>query len=632
MRKLAKLAALMLIALLVACGGDTGFVGSDVPRNADDDPVPDDGPVVARVTLLAGSTQLQSGDASGVEILAIVRDESNVLLADQPVEFAVDTASDAALTITQLTTDDTGTARAVLTTGGNEQNRTITVNATSSDISDTLDVNVVGTTLTLSGTESMVSGDTATLTLTLQDSFGKGLIGETFTITSSNGNTLSASTLTADASGQAQVQITADNPGADNVTVVALGETVVHTVNVTSDTFALSIGNAEPPLNIAQRVDLEWRINGVGQNGNVLLSTTRGTLSVNSVTVVNGLADFTVISPNAGPALITATTSTDTASTTLDIEFVATTPARLEFQADKSTVGIGDQTTLTATVYDAPEDGNRVKNQRVLFNIIDDTSGGNISTGAGFTDSQGQVSTVFTAGSSTTSLNGVTVSATVEDTLPVVTDQVSFTVGKRAAFVSLGTGNEISEPDPTKYSKQYSVLVTDGSGGPVPNTEVSLSVVPLRFFKGWYAWNGVSWRANYPAALPNGCPNEDDNGDAQLSEGPPSEDDNGNGVLDPGNVVTVVPGSVTTDETGFALFEVQYAQTMANWVQVSLEARTLVEGTETTDTVQFVLTGSASDFNSEDAAPPSTDWPNGSGSPFGIGEAALGDDVCTTPN
>ena len=627
MRKLAKLALFMIIALLMACGGDTGFVGSDVPKNQDDPP--DDGPAVARVTLLAGSTQLQSGDGTGVEIMAIVRDENNVLLADQPVEFAIDTASDAALTITQLITDDTGTARAVLTTGGNEQNRTITVNAISSDISDSLAIDVVGTALTIAGTEAMVSGDTATLTLTLQDSFGKGLTGEVFSISSSSGNTLSATTLTADASGQAQVQVTAVNSGTDNITVTALGETQVHTLNVTSDTFALSIADPEAALNVPHTVNLQWEINGVGQNGTVLLSTTRGTLNVSSIAVVNGAASFTVTSANAGPALISASVSGGGTSTTLDIEFVATTPERLELQTDKSTVGIGDQATLTATVYDALVDGNRVKNQRIIFSIVDDTSGGNISTGAGLTDSQGQISTVFTAGSSTTALNGVTISATVENSVPLVTDQVSFTVGKRAAFVSLGTGNEIAEPDPTKYSKQYSVLVTDGTGGPVPNTEVSLSVVPLRYFKGWYTWNGLSWQPNFPVALPNGCVNEDIDGDAQLG---PTEDINGNGVLDPGNVVAVVPGTVTTDETGFALFEVQYAQTMANWVQVSLEARTLVEGTETTDTVQFVLTGSAKDFNSEDSAPPSTDWPNGSGSPFGIGEAALGDDTCATPN
>ena len=638
MGKIKKLALYMVVALLVACGGDTGFVGDGEPKNAEEaDP---DAPVVARVTLLAASTQLQSGDDSGVQIMAIVRDENNILLADQPVEFGVAQGSDGALTVTQFTTDETGTATAVLTTGGNEQNRTITVNATSSEVSDTLNVNVVGTALTVSGTSSMVNGDDATLTLTLKDSFGDGLAGETFNVTSSSGNTLSAATLTADGSGQAQVVITAVVPGSDTITVTSLGETETHAITVSSDTFDLDAGGADLTLDTPHTVNLLWEISGVGQNGTVNLSSTRGALSVSSVTVVNGAASFTISSANAGPALITATDSNGTASTTESIEFVATNPQMIELQSNLSTIGVGgEQATLTATVYDALQNGNRVKNQRVTFNIVQDTGGGTISVGEGITDSQGQVSTVFTSGGSPSSKDGVIISATVANT--AITNQVTLTVGQRALFIDLGTGNSIEESNDVQYSKEYSVLVTDASGGPVANQEVTLSVLPVKYFKGWYVWGGEVWYANYTIDATSECVNEDLDSDGILG---PTEDVNGNGKLDPGNAATVVPGKVTTDESGFAQFAVEYQQDKASWVEVRLEARATVGGTESIDSVQFILSGAASDFSDEAVAPPGVAASRVTalgpppttegeiGSPYGLGNDVTGDDNCFSPN
>ena len=638
MGKIKKLALYMVISLLVACGGDTGFVGDGEPRNAEE--VDPDAPVVARVTLLAASTQLQSGDDSGVQIMAIVRDANNILLADQTVEFGVAQGSDGAITVTQLTTDDAGTATAVLTTGGNEQNRTITVNATSSDVSDTLDVSVVGTALTVTGTSSMVSGDDATLTLSLRDSFGDGLAGETFTVTSSNSNTLSAATLTADGSGQAQVDITAITAGADTVTVTALGETETHTITVSSDVFDLDTasGDIDLTLNSAHTINLTWQDGATPGSGTVLLSSTRGTLNVSSLNVTGGADSFTITSANAGPALITATA--DDVSTTLNIEFVATTPAMIELQSDLSTIGVGgEQATLTATVFDALENGNRVKNQRVTFNIVQDTGGGTISVGEGITDSQGQVSTVFTSGGSPSSKDGVIVSATVANT--AVTDQVSLTVGQRALFIDLGTGNSIEESNDVQYSKEYSVLVTDASGGPVANQEVTLSVLPVKFFKGWYEWGGEFWYPDYTIDATSECVNEDLDSDGILG---PTEDVNGNGKLDPGNAATVVPGKVTTDESGFAQFAVEYQQDKASWVEVRLEARATVGGTESIDSVQFILSGAASDFSDEAVAPPGVAASRVTalgpppttegeiGSPYGLGNDVTGDDNCFSPN
>src|SRR5262249_54849619 len=92
----------------------------------------------------------------------------------------------------------------------------------------------------------------------------------------------------------------------------------------------------------------------------------------------------------------------------------------------------------------------------------------------------------------------------------------------------------------------------------------------------------------------------------------PGEDFNVNGRLDPGNVATVDHGIVTTDATGFALFNVVYAKQFAGWAEVELEAHAVVVGSEGSSQVRFFLPGAASDFNTCTAAPPALC------SPFGV--------------
>ena len=49
--------------------------------------------------------------------------------------------------------------------------------------------------------------------------------------------------------------------------------------------------------------------------------------------------------------------------------------------------------------------------------------------------------------------------------------------------------------------------------------------------------------------------------------------------IEAGNVSSVSPGTVTTDDAGLASFDLTYAQEFANWVVVTIEARTSVSGT-----------------------------------------------------
>lgn len=82
--------------------------------------------------------------------------------------------------------------------------------------------------------------------------------------------------------------------------------------------------------------------------------------------------------------------------------------------------------------------------------------------------------------------------------------------------------------------------------------------------------------------------------------------------MEAGNIVTVAPGSGTTDANGFLQFSIYYPQDHAYYLWLVLRARTAVQGTEfARTTIPFLLAGAASDFNNLQQAPP------GLTSPFG---------------
>jgi hypothetical protein len=88
-------------------------------------------------------------------------------------------------------------------------------------------------------------------------------------------------------------------------------------------------------------------------------------------------------------------------------------------------------------------------------------------------------------------------------------------------------------------------------------------------------------------------------------------DTNGDGRLTPGNIAVASPGSVVTDASGRAAFNLLYGEQFAPWSTVQISARATVSGTESRRAINFALTGLDSDFNVE------TSPPAGVLSPFG---------------
>jgi hypothetical protein len=272
------------------------------------------------------------------------------------------------------------------------------------------------------------------------------------------------------------------------------------------------------------------------------------------------------------------------------------------------------QATLRAIVRDGTAQNNLVKNASVAFSILSDPSGGSLTQPAVVvTGSDGVASTSYIAGTSATALNGVKIQAQlVGGANPSAT--ASLTVAQKSLFISAGTGNTVGTPSSATYQVDYAVFVTDAAGNAVPGVKLTVSALPVTYYKGFlqYAAPQGPWQ---PAAR-TACANEDVNGNGILE---PGEDINGNGRLDPGIPVQVTP-SVTTDASGQATVSLVYPRDHVYWLDVNLTIRGQASGTESSYTSLVHLMGLSTDYSDQNKTPP------GVNSPYGVATQ------CSNPN
>jgi protocatechuate 3,4-dioxygenase beta subunit len=596
------------------------------------------------VVLSASKTQLKSGAGDTAVLTAFVTDSTGAALANTPVQFSLSGSNSGSLSNASNggSTDSSGRATITYSPDTTDRsNKTVTVSAqttggTSSTVA-TLNLSITGTSIQLSAQQSsVVLGTPVTLTATALDGNKAVIPGATVTLTAAPTANLPAGgvQLVTDSSGQVTTTATISSATAGQAVFTATGQgasgTLAINVSTTSFTLSAPASNSVLTIGVPQTVTVHWTNNNTGVSGQtVYFSSSLGSVSAPSaVTDASGNATVTLTSPSAGQAIITANTAGNALKTSATVTFTGTTPSQISVQAAKTNLNVNEQTIVTATVRD--NNNNPVSGQVVQFNIVsDDSSGPGLSAATALTDTSGQASVTYTAGPLPGQTNGVDISASVQGTA-VATQGTSsptdafMTVAGQSAFIALATGNTMTALDSTTYAEPHSLIVTDTTGAPMSNRTVTLSIIPLKYYKGLYIAQGNSWVANsslgnpttYVAPVP--CDNEDVNHDAILQ---PSEDVNGNGKLDPGNPVTLSSGTVTTDSNGRATFSVIFGKDQGNWLRVRLKATTTVQGTESVASADYDLSVLAADVSNTSVAPP-----GGGNSPYGTATA------CTNPN
>ncbi|MEB2349064.1 MAG: Ig-like domain-containing protein [Comamonadaceae bacterium] len=240
--------------------------------------------------------------------------------------------------------------------------------------------------------------------------------------------------------------------------------------------------------------------------------------------------------------------------------------------------------TLKAVFRDAQN--RAVENVRVRFEIVAPGlgSGEAISTGTStvYTDANGVANAEYIAASRSSPTNGVRIRACYGLTDAAVaggacpqSEEATMTIAATAISITLGDNNELEKGiNNLTYIKRFIVAVTDSAGNAVPNAAFTKSV-DLPFYLKGPAWNGTKFS----------CPNEDANRNGFLDVG---EDADGDGKSTPPKADVVISGDSKTGANGLAVIQVEYAQSVATWLEYEVKVTTNVEGSEGTAQKSYV--------------------------------------------
>lgn len=630
------LLVLMASAIISACGtrAEDGETSNSQPifnANGDlisggDGSIPTIGEInpldAVSLRVVSDVNSLLTGGVNVATITAVATNINNNVVADAEVTFR---SSAGILRDIESITNENGEATATLALSDNFDNQDIIVTAVNVDAADETEVRVtaLGSALTVTGTDTLISGDDVSIFFRLVAGNDEPISFEPLTVVSVNGSELPSGITMTDEDGRAEIVINAVS-ASDTITASALDGTVSasHSFEVVPDLLAFT--NVEQNSELAvlnlETISVNWVSEGSPVQFQPLrFSTTAGViLGADTVsTDASGSASIQLSASSAGPATLTVEgTGVGDPKTNIDVEFIATEPGNIDISASSTLVAVSDSSTLSATVTDVQ--GNPVKNSRVTF-TSDDLKGGQLSPAAATTDSAGVATITFRAGALPTSVDEIMINATVTEPVnagdPAIERSMNLTVFKPNLNVTLGSNNLVKTlEDGIQYAMPFVVKVTNGSGAAIEDAVVGVSVRPLSYRKGQMRltdsslrtedevpageefdpviWSFLSGPSDTETIL---CDAEDRNGNRFVDTfGSLTEDINGNSQLDPqdpasvaavdGAEATVANNVLRTDANGAGLFDLAYPASNAFWSYLEISVRAEALGVEATQT------------------------------------------------
>jgi hypothetical protein len=349
--------------------------------------------------------------------------------------------------------------------------------------------------------------------------------------------------------------------------------------------------------------------------------------------VTGGTASAVLTSSQAGTATVTMYDDLSprrSTSLTLAVSPPVSATNKILLSASKTTLPLsavsGSQSSLTlnarAVLFDGSTDQS-VANVPIEFFMSGGPGAGESLTPAlAFTDSTGNASATFTAGTAASIPNGIVISAKVQGTTVQTgtapsNNSALLTIGGQATSVGFGSASVVGESsDKTLYILAYSVQVTDANNNPVAGQVVTLRMRPVAFSLGTACavaatycsedWNGngsldanedgvrIPTSSDTAGSCPSTAPAVSAAVATLIATGiPPGTSD---GMLTPQNSDGgSVPSTVVTDTNGVAAFNFTYLKGSAFWVVNKLTATVSSNGTETSKSTIFRLPASVPD-------------------------------------
>lgn len=419
----------------------------------------------------------------------------------------------------------------------------------------------------------------------------------------------------------------------------------VYNVNETNN-INIQIRSDDPQSLVGERVEVQTTL-GKFANNQVITSEVITAQMINGNTINVPVA---LNSDLAGISVLTASvvgrtnSAGEALTTTVDIRFRATTPAKMLLQPVKSVIAPGGSTEIVALIKDAND--VPVEGITVVFSRAADSSAGRLSAATAVTNARGEARVTYQANASSP-INGVRINAEIlNDTFSIGQKQTTITVSKEAVYTTLAFSDKLEVSDDNiYYINRGSIAVMDGSGRPVANQQVSLKSYATRFAQGlvclsessltYQAKDVTDKDGNVTTTEPqvsskksavffrSGWLNtEDPQYNYILDQG---DDTNGNGTLEAINPVTILGGTLgedgytfITDAEGKVDFQIRYPKIYSSWTQVRFDATTLLNGSENVQSFNVQLSGLVGDVSIvEDGIV--TPYVNNS-SPFGVGD------------
>jgi protocatechuate 3,4-dioxygenase beta subunit len=213
----------------------TAAIGSTSAKGTSSYQVPN---AVANFVMLLDKSTLPNSGASNATLTLIAVDQANNIVPNAPV--SVTTDANTVFTPGSTTTDASGKFTGTLSIGSDKTDRQVTITANVSGLVKKTTISVVGSTLAVTSTPSVLTpGGAAKLTVRLTDSAGGVISNSNVTITGDI-PTLVGKSLTTDLNGNASVDFTAPAT-AGSYMVVATGSGVTSSVSL-----QVGSGNAIP--------------------------------------------------------------------------------------------------------------------------------------------------------------------------------------------------------------------------------------------------------------------------------------------------------------------------------------------------------------------------------------------------